>query len=325
VDNIDVKSATRLRGIVVKNTPGSSTNAVAELVFGLMICLARKIPFAYLTLKDGQWLKKPCQGVELNRKTLGIVGCGRIGRRVAEIAGEGYRMKVIGCDIHPIEDDRIEAVDFDALLRTSDFVTLHLPGQKKPVIGRSELKKMKEGAFLINSSRGENIDEEALYLALKEKRIAGAACDVYREEGKEGQSYKNRLLDLDNFVGVPHIGASTAEAQQKAAIEIAEGVINYLKATDRKWENAVNVGERINYKPEEMPAYVLWVWHEDIPGMFRKISGILEKYNINILNIDAEGIAGRPQGVFKTREKPSLEAIKEIENLDGVHRVTSGN
>lgn len=318
VDNVDVEAATEM-GIVVKNAPGSSTNAVVELTVVLMLALARNVVPAYLTLKEGTWLKKPYQGIELNKKTLGIIGCGRIGKKLAETANQAFNMRVIGFDPLPIEDGRIEPVELNVLLRDSDFISLHLPGQKAPVIGKVELRKMKKEAFLINTSRGKNLDEDALYRALKERRIAGAACDVYREEGKENQDFVNNLFELDNFVGLPHIGASTTEAQAKAAIEVAEGVIGYLRNGD--WKGAINVGERISHRPEPIPVYQLWVLHEDVPGMFHKILGVLKSHRINVYNIPAEGMAGKAQGIFRIGKKPSAEVIKEIEALEGVRRV----
>ncbi len=225
VDNIDLAAA-RSKGIAVTNAPEGNTNAAAELTLALMLNVARSIPQGYSCLAGCSWSKKKYQGVELYSKTLGIIGYGRIGRRVADLV-KGFDMKVIVYDPF-VKENGFNNVGMEELLSASDFITVHTPGLGRPVIAGKEIRMMKPTAYLINASRGKNIDEGDVYDALKEGRIAGAAFDVYEKEGKEGQEFRNRLFGLPNFVGLPHLGASTEEAQRRTAIEIADNVIAYF-------------------------------------------------------------------------------------------------
>src|SRR4030065_911164 len=170
-------------GIVVKSAPYGNTNAVAELTIGMMLSIARYIPHAHKSLKNGTWKKEQLKGTELAYKTLGILGCGKIGQRVGELARRGFDMEVIGYDIQPCPESTIKFVSKEELLTKADFVTIHTGG-KGIVVGEKELSLMKHLAYLINTSRGSNVDEKALYKALKEKSIAGDALDVYSEEPK---------------------------------------------------------------------------------------------------------------------------------------------
>jgi D-3-phosphoglycerate dehydrogenase / 2-oxoglutarate reductase len=181
-DSIDVAAASE-NGIVVKSAPYGSTNAVAELTIGLMLAVSRNTPQAHFSLKQGVWKKAKLKGTELSYKTLGILGCGRIGQKLAEIAHRGFEMEVLGFDIKPCVDSGIKFVSKEEVLSKADYISLHTGG-KDVVIGEKELQLMKKTAYLINTSRGSNIDEEALYKALKEEKIAGAAIDVYADEPK---------------------------------------------------------------------------------------------------------------------------------------------
>jgi len=317
-DNIDVEAATE-GGIVVKIAPYGNTNSTAELTIGLMLAAARNIPQTYHSLIGKLWERKKYEGSELSGKTLGIIGCGRVGKRVAEIAKYGFGMNVIGYDIHKAANSGITYVDnIDEVLRSSDFVTIHTPAMEKPVIGRVELKIMKSTAILVNTSRGDNVDEEALYTALHEGWIAGAGLDVYKEEPSEGHIFINELFELNNFVGTSHLGASTAEAQRKTGIEIADVVLGYLK--EGNWRNAVNVGEDIS---DKSPTYNVFITHVDKPGMFREISGVFENYRINIGEIPSRSI-GRGSAITIIRAyRPITQGIiTDLRTLDGVVRVT---
>lgn len=318
-DNVDVKAATE-KGIVVKISPDGNINAVAELIFGLMIALSRNVFQSRDCLRGGIWRKEQYKGIELYGKTLGIIGCGRIGKRVAEIAVNGFRMKVIGCDIVPIDFPLINFVDLDTLLNRADYVTLHLPKEKSPLIGSLELEKMKKTAFLINASRGGNVDEEALYQALKDRRIAGAGFDVWEQEGKEGQSFKNQLCELDNLIGIPHLGASTREAQEMTGVEIADVVVGYLKRGS--WVNSENYigGETVSRK--DGPTNNLFVLHRNVPGMFSKLSGIFGNHGINLDSLSTGTSKDRSMQitVFRAEEKIIVKLIEEIRSLDGVER-----
>lgn len=224
LDNIDVKAA-EARGIKVLNAPEALTAAVAELVFAHMLAWARHLPRADSGMKAGRWEKAQLMGSELRGKTLGIVGTGRIGRAVGYKA-KAFSMNLLAYDIvqSPEFAERAGAkyVDLETLLRESDFVTLHVPlvPGTKHVIGKRELELMKPTAVLINTSRGEIIDERALVEALRARKIAGACLDVYERE----PPHDSPLLKLSNVVLTPHLGASTHEAQRDAAIIIAQKI-----------------------------------------------------------------------------------------------------
>ncbi len=229
IDNIDVEYA-KTKNITVLNTPGASTVSVAELTIGMMIAVSRKIAEATISMKGGKWEKKKFKGIELNGKTLGLIGSGRIGSAVAERA-KAFGMKVIAYD--PYVDDKIlrdsgiEPVkDLNDLLGSSDIISLHIPKTDETVniINAETINKMKDGAILINCARGGTVDETALYNALKEGKLYGAGLDVYSSEPPE----KSPLFELDNVVLTPHIGASTKEGQSRVSIEAAEKVIEFF-------------------------------------------------------------------------------------------------
>jgi len=218
VDNIDVDYA-ESKGIKVRNTPKASSSAVAELALGHMFSLARFIGIANATMREGKWNKKQYKGIELSGKTLGLIGFGRIGRELAKKA-KALEMKVIYNDIlGPAKDcPEYSFVSLDELLADSDFVSLHVPGNKdkSPVISKTEFTKMKDGAFLINCARGSVVDEAALLEALNFGKIAGAGIDVFPEEPPQNLE----LIRHEKISVTPHIGASTKEAQKRIGVEI---------------------------------------------------------------------------------------------------------
>lgn len=224
LDNIDVQAASA-RGIELINAPEAPTIAVAELVIGLMLSWARQLPRADASIKQGRWEKAQLIGSELRSKTLGIIGTGRIGRAVGYRA-KAFLMDLLAFDVTQstefIERTGARYVDLKELLRESDFVTLHVPlaPQTRHMIGRRELELMKPTAVLINTSRGEVVDEAALIEALQKGKIAGACLDVYEREPPKDSP----LLKLPNVVLTPHIGASTVEAQREAAVLVAERI-----------------------------------------------------------------------------------------------------
>ncbi|MBZ5538004.1 MAG: phosphoglycerate dehydrogenase [Acidobacteriia bacterium] len=239
VDNVDVEAATR-HGVAVMNTPAGNSTSVAEHAFALMLALARSIPNANASLKQGQWDKKSFLGSELKDKFLGIIGLGKIGIEVARRA-QAFKMRVMAYDPYVSEriakDLTVALVPLEILLRESDFITLHLAlsSATRGFIDSAKLKLMKPTARLINCARGEVIDEAALCEALAAKRIAGAALDVFAEEPPENR----RLLEFPNLICTPHIGASTVEAQENVGIEIARQVRTFLKSGVA--QNAVNL------------------------------------------------------------------------------------
>ena len=229
VDNIDVPAATE-RGIVVMNAPDGNTITTAEHTIALLIALARRIPQANSSLKSGHWERKTFVGVELQGKTLGVVGLGRIGRTVAARA-RAFGMKIVAFDpfIAPEQarDLEIELAPLDELFQNADFITIHTPltSDTRGVIGPEAFARMKEGVRIINCARGGLVDEAALYDAIKSGIVAGAALDVFVEEPPP---LDHPLLQLDEVIVTPHLGASTAEAQEGVAFTVAEQMRDYL-------------------------------------------------------------------------------------------------
>lgn len=239
VDNIDVAKATE-RGILVINAPEGNTISAAEHTMAMMLSLARNIPLAAGSLKEGQWKRSKFMGLELFKKNLGIIGLGRIGSEVAKRA-RAFGMNILAYDPY-ISAERAEklgvaSVSLDELFSRSDFITLHVPKTSVThyIIGEAELERMKEGVRIINCARGGLIDENALYRALQGGKVAGAALDVFENE-PPGDS---PMLKLDQVIATPHLGASTQEAQVNVAVQVAEEIIHFLN--DEPLHMAVNV------------------------------------------------------------------------------------
>src|SRR5205085_6308954 len=228
VDNVDIPAATA-RGIIVMNTPFGNSITTAEHAITLMLALARQIPEADSSTRAGKWEKNKFLGVEIFGKTLGIIGCGNVGSIVADRA-LGLKMKVIAYDpflsVERALKLGVQKVELDELWRRADFITLHTPLTEKTrnIISAETLAQMKRGVRLINCARGELIDEAALAAALKSGQAAGAALDVFREE----PATQSVLFGLPNVVCTPHLGASTMEAQENVALQIAEQMSDYL-------------------------------------------------------------------------------------------------
>jgi D-3-phosphoglycerate dehydrogenase len=230
VDNVDVGAASEL-GIVVAFTPEENAISVAEEVLGMMLCLAKRFVGADASVKAGHWDRMGFLGTELYGKTLGIIGLGKIGVRVA-IRARAFGMKIVAYDpyltrhhLH-VTETQAELTDLETLLRTGDFITIHLPltGETRGLINRERLGWMKDSAFLINTSRGSIVNEEDLYGVLSRRSIAGAALDV-REKEPPGQSPLN---GLDNVLLTPHVAAFTLEAQDKVQESLSEDVDRIL-------------------------------------------------------------------------------------------------
>jgi len=239
LDNIDIPAASK-KGIIVMNAPEGNIIAAVEHTIAMIFALSRNIPQAAASLKQGKWEKKEFQGLELFNKTLGVIGVGRIGRLVAERA-KGMKMKVIAYDPY-IKPDTIEGLDigpvsFDELLQRSDYITIHTPKTDDTInmINRETIARMKRGAMLINCARGDIVNEDDLFEALKSYHLSGAALDVFSKEPPG----KIKLMSLPNFICTPHLGASTKEAQDKVAKDVAEQIVAYLLYGSVK--NAVNV------------------------------------------------------------------------------------
>jgi len=218
LDNVD-KAACEKRKIKVINTPGASSNSVAELALGMMFAISRRITKADAGMKGKLWLKKELTGTELQGKTLGVVGLGRIGTMLA-VKANSLGMKIIFHDPHSQPSSALgKPVSLDELYAEADFISLHVPAtpETKGMINAAALGKMKKNAVLINTARGALVDEEALYSALKEGKIGGACLDVYATE-----PYTGKLSELPNTVLTPHIAGSTKEAQVRIGQELIE-------------------------------------------------------------------------------------------------------
>lgn len=241
VDNVDVDAATR-RGVIVMNTPGGNTVSTAEHAFSLLVSIARNIPQADASVKAGKWDRKSFEGVELHGKTIGIFGMGRIGTEIARRV-IAFGMRAIAYDPY-LSPSRARSLqvelfeDLDQVLAQSDFVTMHMPltAETKHLINADRIAKMKRGARIVNCARGGLIDEQALFEALQSGQIAAAALDVYETEPPPADF---ALRALPNVVFTPHLGASTAEAQESVGIEIAEAIRSVL--LEGVIRNAVNV------------------------------------------------------------------------------------
>ena len=228
VDNIDIQSATS-KGIAVVNSPTGNTIAAAEHAFALMLSLSRRIPEANQTMKEGKWNRSSFMGAQIQDKTLGVIGLGKVGVEVVKRAN-AFGMKILGYDPY-ISNElanslSVNLVELDEIYKNSDFITLHIPllESTKGLIGLNELKKMKPTTQIINAARGGLIDEDALYEALANNIISGAAVDVFVDEPTQNQ----KLVDLPNLISTPHLGASTSEAQVEVALEVVQEVLDVL-------------------------------------------------------------------------------------------------
>ncbi len=285
VDNVDIPAASR-RGIVVMNTPTGNSVTTAEHALALLASLARKIPQAVTSMRGGKWEKSKFQGREIAFKTLGIIGLGNIGRIVADRA-QGLKMKVIGVD--PVMSSEraaelgIELVELDELFKRADFLTIHAPltPETNNMIDDAAFKKMKSSALLVNAARGGIVDEEALARAITAGEIAGAALDVFTKEPIDSD---HPLLSLDNVLCTPHLGASTSEAQERVAVEIAEQAIGYLQLGIVK--NAVNVPALPQEIAERLKPYL------DVAKLLGSLVGQLDPVDVRELRVTCTGEAG---------------------------------
>ncbi len=281
VDNIDLEAATR-RGIMVVNAPTGNTISAAEHAIALMLALARHIPNANYALKACKWERSKFTGTEVRGKTLGVIGLGNVGSAVARRA-RGLEMKVIGYDPF-ISQDRarnlqVDIVTLEKIYKEADFITLHIPlnTQTKEMIGAKELAMMKPTARLINTARGGLINEEALANALKDKKITGAAVDVFPQE----PCTSSLLFGLENAIVTPHLGASTAEAQVTAASDVAEQIVDVFKGQAPKY--AVNAPF---IPPELMPVLKPFM---EVATKIGKLASQLSEGQMNSLSIKYEG------------------------------------
>jgi len=255
VDNIDIEAATQ-KGVLVMNTPGANAVAAAEHAIALMMALARHIPRADESVRAGKWEKKKFVGTELYNQTLGIIGLGRIGSIVAN-RSLGMKMRVLAYDPYVSEDAAaklgVELVSPQKLFRKADFISIHTPFTKETegLLDESAFKTMRRGVRIINCARGGIIDESALYEAIKKKKVAGAALDVFSQE----PPLENPLLTLPQVIATPHLGASSEQAQMNVATAIAEQMVDYLN--NGLIRNAVNMPSMSPKMIEQLQPYML--------------------------------------------------------------------
>ena len=240
VDNVDLDAATK-RGIIVMNTPEGNTTATAEHTMALLLAVARKVPQAYVSLKEGKWRREEFLGTELHGKTLGIIGLGRIGREVARRAAQGFGMKVIAYDPF-ISEESVKALgvsfcELKKLFKDADFITIHTPltPEAKHLLNREAFALMKTGVRIVNCARGGLVDEKALLEAIRSGKVAGVALDVFEKEPPG----KHPLLKCPEVVATPHLGAATREAQENVSVAVVQQVIDALH--NRAIRNAVNL------------------------------------------------------------------------------------
>ncbi|MGA2266720.1 MAG: phosphoglycerate dehydrogenase [Phycisphaerae bacterium] len=273
VDNVDVPVATA-KGVIVMNTPGGNTLSTAELALALMLALSRKIAPANASLKGGQWDRKSFEGTQLAGKTLGIVGLGRIGKAVAHRAA-AMEMRVLGYDpFFAGGGDDVEIVkDLNDLCKRADYITVHTPKTPETagMIGAAQFAVMKPTCRLVNAARGGIINPEALLEALKAGKVAGAALDVYTAEPPTSEAEK-ALIQQPNVLAVPHLGASTEEAQEQVALEAAEQLVEALRGGEVR--NAVNA-----------PGF-----DKAMPPMLRPFAELAKRMGAILASITAGGI-----------------------------------
>lgn len=293
VDNIDVPEATR-KGVLVMNTPGGNTLSAAEHTMALMLALSRNVVPACDSLKAGTWDRKKYMGNQLNRKVLGIIGLGRIGMAVAQMA-KGFDMKLLGYDpfAAPAAAEKLglQVVDdLETIFKEADYITLHVPvnEQTRNMIDKPQLAMMKPSVRIINCARGGIINEAALYDALVEKRIAGAALDVFNEEPPKNKGF----AELENCVVTPHLGASTREAQVEVAVEAAQILMDAIK--DGAIRNALNAPAAGAAAPivntyTELARRIGNVMSTIAPGRVKSAS---VEYRGGIAEMDVAGVTG---------------------------------
>lgn len=240
VDNVDIPYATE-KGILIMNTPSANILSAAEHSCAMLLALARNIPFAHDSMHKGEWKRSKYTGVEMNGKVLGIIGVGRVGGEVARRM-KSFNMTLVGYDPflpkEVADEIGVRLTDLEEVIKISDFMTIHTPllPETRNMISMPQFKMMKPNARIANVARGGIVNEEDLYTALKEKVIAGAAFDVWCSEPLTPE--ESKLLELDNLVTTPHLGASTVEAQERVAVEVATAAVKYLK--DGVITNSIN-------------------------------------------------------------------------------------
>jgi D-3-phosphoglycerate dehydrogenase / 2-oxoglutarate reductase len=279
VDKIDQKAASE-RGIAVFNDPHSNSRSVAELVMGEIIMLLRRTFQASSEMHRGVWNKSAAGAHEVRGLTLGIVGYGKIGSQLSELA-EAIGMRVVYYDTaHVLARGNARAISFRELLETSDVVTLHVDGKKEnqDLFGDEEFRAMKDGACFLNLSRGFVVDHEALAANLKSGKLSGAAIDVFPKEPESGAAFESALRGLPNVILTPHVGGSTEEAQANIGSFVSAKLLDYVRTGD----SLLSVNLPQAHLEYEEGSYRLMHIHQNVPGILRAINDILADLGINI-------------------------------------------
>jgi D-3-phosphoglycerate dehydrogenase len=320
-NQVDAETA-RHAGIPVFNAPFSNTRSVAELVIGEIIMLLRRIPARSVGAHQGRWDKSADRSFEVRGKTLGIIGYGNIGSQLSNLA-EAFGMKVIYYDhTDKLRHGNTEPVDtLQALLAQSDVVSLHVPETPatQGMIGAAEIAAMKQGAYLINNSRGTVVDLDALAAALRENRLAGAAVDVFPvEPGSAGERFTSPLQGLENVILTPHIGGSTEEAQERIGSEVARKLVDYSDV-------GATMGA-VNFPQVQLPARPMGTRfiqvQRNLPGMLGQLNEVLARNSINIAAqyYEAQGDIGYVVLDADASTADSRKVLADIRALEGTIR-----
>ena len=315
-NQIDLKSATEY-GIAVFNSPFSNTRSVAELVVAEIICLLRRIPERSDAAHRGDWLKDAANSFEIRGKKLGIVGYGHIGSQVSVLA-ESMGMQVYYYDIEMKlpHGNALACKNLDELLKISDVVSLHVPAtsQTKGMIKAKQLDKMKKGSVLINLSRGNVVDINALTKALQTKHLLGAGVDVFpKEPGSKNEKFISELQGMKNVILTPHIGGSTVEAQENIGQDVANKLINYLETGSSAGSHSIP-GLSL---PVQQVAHRFLHVHYNVPGVLSEINTVLSKLKVNILGqylITNEAVGYVVFDVDKKSSKQLLIDLKKVKH-----------
>ena len=319
VDNVDIAAATK-RGVIVMNTPHGNSVTTAEHALTMMLALARQIPDANASTKAGKWEKSRFMGTEITGKTLGLIGCGNIGTIVAERA-QGLKMRVVGYDPYLSSENAtrlgIEKLELDELLARADFITLHTPltDATRNIISADALNKTKKGVRIVNCARGGLVDELAMAAALKSGHVAGAAFDVFEVE----PATDNVLFGFDNVIATPHLGASTIEAQEKVALQVAEQMSDYLM--NGAITNALNMA---SVSAEEAPILKPYM---ALGGLLGSFLGQVQSDGVTAVVIELDGKASslNPEPVMAATLSGLLGPAMESVNMVNAAAVASAN
>ena len=319
VNQVDLKAATQ-KGVAVFNAPHANTRSVAELVIGLCVMLIRKISDKNAAAHRGEWLKDSKGSFELRGKTLGIIGYGNIGSQVSNLA-EAMGMHVIYYDIAtklPLGNAR-SVRELKDLLRLSNIVTLHVPSDEstRNMINSETLRSMRKGSILINYSRGDVVDLDALRKAVESGKLSGAAVDVFPEEPeKNGDAFSSVLQNLPNVILTPHVGGSTEEAQANIGLDVTAKLINYLEYGDSQGSHTV---PPISLSPQAGTHRILHI-HRNIPGILGQINSRLSKSKINITGQVLKTNDETGYVILDIESKRSKEAFEILKSIKGTIR-----